>query len=52
MGTLDKLTPLRTGSPTLLGHSWGLIHQGTGIAKGTAQRAFYGLPIRLVSLTH
>jgi DNA invertase Pin-like site-specific DNA recombinase len=26
------------------GHSWGTIRQETGIAKGTAQRAFYRLP--------
>ena len=26
------------------GHSWGTIHRETGIAKGTAQRAFYSLP--------
>ena len=26
------------------GQSWGAIHRETGIAKGTAQRAFYGLP--------
>ena len=26
------------------GHSWGTIQRETGIAKGTAQRAFYGLP--------
>ena len=26
------------------GCSWGTIHRETGIAKGTAQRAFYGLP--------
>ena len=25
------------------GHSWGTIHRETGIAKGTAQRAFYGM---------
>ena len=25
------------------GHSWGTIHRETGIAKGTAQRAFYSL---------
>ena len=25
------------------GHSWGTIHRETGIAKGTAQRAFYNL---------
>jgi len=29
------------------GHSWGTIRRETGIAKGTAQRAFYSLhPIR------
>jgi len=26
------------------GHSWGTIRRETGIAKGTAQRAFYSLP--------
>jgi DNA invertase Pin-like site-specific DNA recombinase len=26
------------------GHSWGAICRETGIGKGTAQRAFYGLP--------
>jgi DNA invertase Pin-like site-specific DNA recombinase len=26
------------------GHSWGTIHRETGVAKGTAQRAFYSLP--------
>jgi DNA invertase Pin-like site-specific DNA recombinase len=26
------------------GHSWSTIHRETGIAKGTAQRAFYSLP--------
>ena len=52
METVGKLTPLLAGSPTLRGHSWSMIHQETGIAKGTAQRAFYGLPNRLVSLTN
>src|ERR1039458_5861667 len=28
------------------GHSWGTIHRETGIAKGTAQRAFCSLPDR------
>jgi len=34
------------------GHSWGTIRRETGIAKGTAQRAFYALPKNLVSPTH
>jgi len=33
------------------GHSWGTIHRETGIAKGTAQRAFYGLPQSAAPLT-
>ena len=33
------------------GHSWGTICRETGIGKGTAQRAFYGLPKSLVPLT-
>jgi DNA invertase Pin-like site-specific DNA recombinase len=33
------------------GHSWGTIHRETGIAKGTAQRAFYSLPQMATSLT-
>jgi DNA invertase Pin-like site-specific DNA recombinase len=33
------------------GHSWGAIRRETGIAKGTAQRAFYGLPKSFVSST-
>jgi DNA invertase Pin-like site-specific DNA recombinase len=34
------------------GHSWGAIHRETGIAKGTAQRAFYSLPQIAAPLTH
>jgi DNA invertase Pin-like site-specific DNA recombinase len=34
------------------GHSWGTIHWETGIAKGTAQRAFYSLSGVGASLTH
>jgi len=34
------------------GHSWGTIRRETGIGKGTAQRAFYGLPKSLVSSTY
>jgi len=33
------------------GHSWGTIRRETGIAKGTAQRAFYSLPQIAASLT-
>ena len=33
------------------GHSWRTIRRETGIAKGTAQRAFYSLPQVAVSLT-
>ena len=32
------------------GQSWGAIHRETGIAKGTAQRAFYSLPKIAASL--
>src|ERR1022692_4646833 len=32
------------------GHSWGTIHRETGIAKGTAQQAFYSLPQIAASL--
>jgi DNA invertase Pin-like site-specific DNA recombinase len=42
----SRIAALRTQ-----GHSWGTIRRETGIAKGTAQRAFYGLPKSLVSLT-
>ncbi len=34
-----------------LGHSWGTIRRETGIAKGTAQRAFYSLPQIAAPLT-
>lgn len=34
------------------GHSWSTIHGETGIAKGTAQRAFYSLPQFPASLAH
>jgi DNA invertase Pin-like site-specific DNA recombinase len=33
------------------GHSWGTIRRETGIAKGTAQRAFYSLPQIAAPLT-
>jgi DNA invertase Pin-like site-specific DNA recombinase len=33
------------------GHSWGAIRRETGIAKGTAQRAFYSLPQIAAPLT-
>ena len=32
------------------GHSWGTIQRETGIAKGTAQRAFYSLPAAQAAL--
>jgi len=34
------------------GHSWGTICREMAVGKGTAQRAFYGLPQSLVSSTH
>jgi DNA invertase Pin-like site-specific DNA recombinase len=34
------------------GHSWGTIRRETGIARATAQRAYYGLPKSLVSSAH
>jgi DNA invertase Pin-like site-specific DNA recombinase len=34
------------------GYSWSTICRETGTGKGTAQRAFYGLPKSLVSSTH
>jgi hypothetical protein len=48
--TVGKLTPLLAGSSTLRRHFLSMIHQESGIAKGTAQRAFYGLPKSLVPL--
>jgi len=33
------------------GHSWGTICRETGLGKGTAQRAFYGLPLLSSSLS-
>jgi len=50
--TVGKLTPLLAGSPTLRWHSWSMIHQETGIAKGTAQRDFYGMSETLMSSPH
>ena len=37
-------TPSLVGGPALRRRSWGMIHQGTGVAKGTSQRSFYSLP--------
>jgi len=50
--TVGKLTPLLAGSPTLRGHSWSVIHQETGFAKGTAQQAFHGLRESVVPSIH
>jgi DNA invertase Pin-like site-specific DNA recombinase len=36
--------PSRIAALRSQGHSWGTIHRETGIAKGTAQRAFYSMP--------
>ena len=41
----------RIASLRALGHSWAVVCHETGFAKGTAQRAFYGLPKSLVSST-
>jgi len=49
---VGKSTSLLAGNPTLRGHSWSMIRQQTGIAKGTAQRVFYGLPTSPASSTH
>jgi DNA invertase Pin-like site-specific DNA recombinase len=38
-------------APRSQGHTWGTVRRETGIAKGTAQRAFYSLPQIAAPLT-